>query len=111
MRDPCRAVLALVAVSAQRLDVGAVPEALRRQVHRLDVVDVLGGDRDARFGAGTAQRLAPEDPGAPPAIPLVPARAAEAFWLDRHVSDRCGNRVGNFAQIRLFTNVPGARRP
>ncbi len=42
-REAIASVLALVAVPADRLDVVAVPEALRRQVHRLDVVDVLGG--------------------------------------------------------------------
>ena len=47
-------LLALVTLPADRLDVGGVPEALGRQVCRLDVVELLGGDREARLGAGTA---------------------------------------------------------
>ena len=37
-----------------RLDVAVVLEALGRQVRRFDVVELLRGNRESRFGAGTA---------------------------------------------------------
>ena len=58
---PAVGMLALVALPADRLHVVAVPEALRRQVGGLDMVDVLGGDREARLGArrhnGSSRRI------------------------------------------------------
>ena len=77
--------LALVTLPADRLDVVAVPKPIGRQVGGLDVVDLFSGDREPRFFAGTAQRLASEDFGAPSSIAAVPSQAADCFGLDCHL--------------------------
>ena len=48
------------------------------------MVELLGTDREARLGAGTAQRLVSGDSGAPPAILAMPPHSSESFGLGRH---------------------------
>ena len=94
-------MLALVALAAERLDVVSVPEALGRQVDGLDVVKVLSGDREARSGAGAAQRLVAEDCGSPTSIPASPTHATESFGLDWHfVGILCPFYLQNFVCVK-----------
>ena len=46
-------------------------------------LDVLGGNREASFDAGTVQRLVAEDVGAPRLIPAARTHPAEIPGVDR----------------------------
>ena len=95
--------LPIVALTVDRLDVVAVSEALGRQVCRLDVVDVLGGNREAGVGAGTAQRFIAEDASAPSLLPVARGHPADRFGVDRRFAGahslHWDHAQGNFAYM------------
>ena len=99
------AVLAFMALPADRLEVGGSQKRSGARCAGSMWSSCSAADCEARFAAGTAQRIVSEDRGAPPLTPATPAPAPGSRRLLTFVAISYAFRIVLLTSVRALSGL------